>query len=190
MDNVLANENNGVMATLTTTPSALTVTLSRFEKFFGMLRDRTFPRSAVTAVELCPEGLHAVRGLRAPGLGLPGVRLVGTWRRRGAKSLVSVRGGQPAVRVTLTGVLLEQLQRVPAALTLGLQPRAERVELRLARGERRQQRYVGVDDGLDEGRPVGGQRGVPGVGHLVGVVDGDAPEAEQLGVPGVREVRQ
>jgi hypothetical protein len=50
-----------------------------------------------------PDGLAAVRGIRAPGLGLPGVRTVGTWRGREGRTLVSVRRGQPVVRIALTG---------------------------------------------------------------------------------------
>ncbi len=91
------------MATIESTPTTLTVRLSRAEKFFGLLRDLEVPRSAITAVEVVPAGLAAVRGLRAPGLGLPGVRAIGTWRRRGEKTYVSVRRDQPAVRVSLTG---------------------------------------------------------------------------------------
>ena len=91
------------MATIETTTATLHVRLTRFEKVFGLLRDLEVPRSAVTAVEAVPAGLAAVRGLRAPGLGLPGVRAIGTWRRRGEKSYVSVRRNQPAVRIGLTG---------------------------------------------------------------------------------------
>ena len=91
------------MATVTATPEALTVTLSRRERVLGLLRDLEVPRSAVRAVEVVPDGLAATRGLRAPGLALPGRRKVGTWRGRGEKTLVSVRRGQPAVRVRLAG---------------------------------------------------------------------------------------
>jgi hypothetical protein len=41
--------------------------------------------------------------VRAPGLGLPGVRKVGTWRGRDGRTLVSVRRGQPGLRIALTG---------------------------------------------------------------------------------------
>jgi hypothetical protein len=50
-----------------------------------------------------PNGLAAPTGIRAPGLGLPGRLKLGTWRARGATSLVAVRRGQPAVRVGLVG---------------------------------------------------------------------------------------
>lgn len=97
------------MATLHIRPTTVRVELTRAEKFFGMLRDRTFPTSAVTAVEVVDDGLGAVRGIRAPGLGLPRRRKVGTWRRRGRRALVSVRAGQPAVRLTLQGEKFDEV---------------------------------------------------------------------------------
>ncbi|TKJ22398.1 hypothetical protein [Blastococcus sp. CCUG 61487] len=91
------------MATIESTPTSLRVRLTRAEKVFGLLRDLEVPRSAITAVEAVPAGLDALRGLRAPGLGLPGLRSIGTWRRPGEKAYVSVRRNQPAIRVSLTG---------------------------------------------------------------------------------------
>ncbi|TFV64655.1 UNVERIFIED_ORG: hypothetical protein E4P37_12840 [Bacillus sp. AZ43] len=91
------------MATIETAPGVLRIRLTRTEKLFGLLRDLEVPLSAITRVEAAPSGLRALRGLRAPGLGLPGVRAIGTWRRRGETSYVSVRRGQPAIRVELTG---------------------------------------------------------------------------------------
>ena len=61
------------------------------------------PLSAVRDVEVVEDAVAATSGLRAPGLALPGVRKIGTWRRVGRRTLVSVRRGQPAVRVTLEG---------------------------------------------------------------------------------------
>ncbi len=97
------------MATIETTPSTLRIRLSLTEKLFGLLRDLEVPRSSITAVEAVPAGLGAVRGLRAPGLGLPGVRAVGTWRGLGEKAYVSVRRDQPAVRVRLSGQRFDTL---------------------------------------------------------------------------------
>ncbi len=107
-DNALSVENDKAMATLTTTPQTLSVTLTRSEKLWGLLRDLEVPRSAVRSVDVVPDGVAAAGGLRAPGLGLPS-RKVGTWRRRGEKTLVSVRRGQPAVRVRLSGQRFDTL---------------------------------------------------------------------------------
>ena len=91
------------MATLQLTETTLSVRLTRAEKILGLLRDLSVPRSAVRDVEVVADGLAAARGVRAPGLGLPGVRKIGTWRRPGERSLVCVRRDQPAVRIRLEG---------------------------------------------------------------------------------------
>ena len=95
------------MATIHVSGDTLRVEFSPAEKVFGLVRDRSFPTSSVTAVETTADALSAVRGLRAPGLGLPGLK-VGTWRGRG-KALVSARRGTPAVVVTLQGQAYERL---------------------------------------------------------------------------------
>ena len=89
------------MATIETTPGTLRISLTRAEKVLGLLRDLEVPLSAVRSAEVVPEGLTTVRGLRAPGFGLP-TRRIGTWRRRGTRTYLSVRRG-PAVRLELTG---------------------------------------------------------------------------------------
>ncbi|MDT0164855.1 hypothetical protein Q9R32_04735 [Actinotalea sp. AC32] len=92
------------MPTVSISPSTLSVSFSLGERVAGLLRDQHVPTSAVTGAEVVPDGLAALRGLRAPGLGLPGVRGIGTWRRRhGGSTLASVRAGRPALRVTLRG---------------------------------------------------------------------------------------
>ena len=96
------------MATVQLTTQTLTVRLTRGEKIAGLLRDLTVPLDAVTGVEVVPDGVSALRGLRAPGLGLPS-RRIGTWRRRGERTLVCVRKGQPAVRIRLGGARFDVL---------------------------------------------------------------------------------
>jgi hypothetical protein len=91
------------MTTVQLTPTTLTVRFTLAEKIAGLLRDVEVPRAAVQSAEVVPEPLSAMRGLRAPGLGLPGLRKVGTWRRPGERTLVSARKGQPALRVRLDG---------------------------------------------------------------------------------------
>jgi len=92
-----------VMTTISIHPTSLHVTFTTREKVLGLVRDQQIPLSAVRGVEVVPDGGAATRGLRAPGFALPGVRSIGTWRGRGERALVAVRGGRPAVRLTLDG---------------------------------------------------------------------------------------
>ena len=79
------------------------------EKILGLVRNLRIPASAVASVAVVGDGLAAAHGLRAPGLGLPGFRKLGTWRGRTGKTLVSVRRHQPAVQVHLTGATFATL---------------------------------------------------------------------------------
>ena len=97
------------MAAVQLTLSTLTVRLTRGEKFAGFSRNLQVPLIAVRDVEVVDHPLREVRGLRAPGLDLPGVRKIGTWRRRGERSFVCVRKGQPGVRIRLAGVRFDVL---------------------------------------------------------------------------------
>ena len=108
------------MAQLTLTDDKVEVRFTTAEKVLGLVRDHDFPRSAVASARVESEGLRATRGMRAPGLGLPGVRKIGTWRGKG-RSLVSVARGLPALVVELTG---QRFDRVVLSL-----PRAEADDL-------------------------------------------------------------
>jgi hypothetical protein len=92
-----------IMTTARVDDATLTVSFTTAEKVAGLLRDQHIPLTAVRTVEVVPDGLEAVRGLRAPGLALPGRRKIGTWRSSAGRALVAVRGHRPAVRVTLAG---------------------------------------------------------------------------------------
>ena len=96
------------MTTISLRQDRLSVRFTRTEKVLGLVRDHSFPLASVTSTRVEEVGLQAVRGLRAPGLGLPGRWLVGTWRGHG-RTLVSVRRGQPALVVELTGQRFERL---------------------------------------------------------------------------------
>lgn len=91
------------MATLDITGDEVAVRLTSLEKLWSLRGDVTFPRDAVAGTERFDNGMDAVRGIRAPGLGVPGRRAVGIWRRKGSKELVIAKRGQPAVRIELTG---------------------------------------------------------------------------------------
>ena len=83
--------------------TTLTISFTTREKIGGLVRDQQIPLRMVRDVEVVSDGLAAVRGVRAPGLALPGRNKIGTWRSREGKSLVAVRAHQPALKVTLAG---------------------------------------------------------------------------------------
>lgn len=97
------------MTTITVSPSGLHLHLTRWEKLAGLVRDLDVPLSAVRSVEVAPDALAAAQGLRAPGLGIPGRRKIGTWRRRGQKTLVAVRRGEPALVLELRGARFDRV---------------------------------------------------------------------------------
>lgn len=90
------------MATITIDERTVAVRFTTAEKIGGLVRDQVIDRGTITDAEHVPDGLAATEGMRAPGLALPWRRRIGTWRTRGAKELVSVRRGEPAVRLRLS----------------------------------------------------------------------------------------
>ncbi|WNB86231.1 hypothetical protein [Cellulomonas sp. ATA003] len=91
------------MTTITLHDDVLDVTFTTREKIAGLVRDQQVPLASVRQIEVVPDGAAAARGIRSPGLGLPRIRLIGTWRSRTGRSLVAVHGRRPALRVTLAG---------------------------------------------------------------------------------------
>ena len=97
--------------------------------------------------------------------------------------------GPPALAVEqLLRLGLQRLAHDPAARGIALRQRLREVLGLLELDVRRQRRHLGIDDRLDDDRPVGGQGPLPGRRDLVRRIDADALEAEQLGVARVREV--
>ena len=107
------------MSTITLSDTTLAVRLSPVEKLLGLLGDQEIARDAVTDVQVVPDGMSVVRGVRAPGLALPRRRKLGTWRGGGATRLVDVRAGEPALQVRLSGHRYDELLlSTPAAEAL------------------------------------------------------------------------
>ena len=91
------------MTTAQVRGTVLDITFTTAEKIAGLVRDQRIPLDAIRSVEVVPDGLDAVRGIRAPGLAIPGHRMAGTWRSRSGRALLAVHGRRPAVRLTLEG---------------------------------------------------------------------------------------
>ena len=86
------------MATAFLSDDCLKVSFALWEKALGLVRDAQIPLRCVHSVCVVPDGYSVPRGIRAPGLAVPGRVKVGTWRGRG-RQLVSVRRGQPALHL-------------------------------------------------------------------------------------------
>lgn len=115
----------GPMTSATIRDDVLEVRFTTGEKIAGLLRDREIPLAAITGIEVVPDGLAAVRGLRAPGLGLPRLRMIGTWRGRSGRRLVAVKRGVPTLRLRLAGQhYTAALLSVPNAHQLAAELRA------------------------------------------------------------------
>lgn len=97
------------MARLELDGDTLVLALTGGEKVAALHGDVRVPRAAVTSVDVVEDPIAAIRGLRAPGLALPGRTMIGTWRGRGERRFVVARRGVPAVRVRLRSEHFDEL---------------------------------------------------------------------------------
>jgi hypothetical protein len=91
------------MATLIVDGAELVVQMSDLEKLEAMHGDIRVPLTAVRAVRAVDDAWPELRGIRAPGTGIPGVIAVGTRRGRFGKDFAAVHGRGQAVVVDLEG---------------------------------------------------------------------------------------
>lgn len=97
------------MATLSVSPTDLVISLTLREKVAGLHGDVRVPLAAVTEVGVVQDPVANVRGVRAPGLSIPGRTKIGTWRSHGHRIFAVARQGIPGVRVILTGTGFDEL---------------------------------------------------------------------------------
>ncbi len=90
------------MARLIVEGPDLVVGLSWLEKLGALRGDVHVPLSTVRSAEVETNPWGALRGIRAPGTGIPGVIALGTRRFPRGKDFAAVRGARPAVRVDLS----------------------------------------------------------------------------------------
>ena len=81
----------------------LVLHLRPMEKAEGMHGDIRVPLTAVTAVRAVDDPWSELRGIRAPGTGVPNVIAVGTRRGNFGRDFAAVHGKGPAVVVELAG---------------------------------------------------------------------------------------
>jgi hypothetical protein len=89
------------MARIDERGGAVVVRFSGWEPLFTGRAQLEIPRSALRGTEVVENGLRATRGARV-GLHVTGYRKIGRWGLGvGLRQLVSVRRGQPALRLHL-----------------------------------------------------------------------------------------
>jgi hypothetical protein len=81
----------------------LVLHLSTIEKLEGFHDSIRVPVSSVREVRTADDPWTELRGLRAPGTGIPGVIAVGTRRGSGIRDFAVVHGKGPAVVVEMDG---------------------------------------------------------------------------------------
>ncbi len=90
------------MAELGIDGDTLVLRLSGLERLAAMRGDIRLPARAVRAVSVAAEPWHALRGIRAPGTGIPRVVAYGTRRMTGGHpDFTAVHGTGPAVQIDL-----------------------------------------------------------------------------------------
>jgi hypothetical protein len=97
------------VASFQISPSELHLKLSWVEKIEGAHGDVRVPLASVSEVRAVATAWPELRGIRAPGTGLPGVVAVGTRRGQFGKDFAVVHGKGPAVVVELTDVPFQRL---------------------------------------------------------------------------------
>lgn len=97
------------MATIAIDGRDLVVRMSRLEQVAALRREVRVPRKAVRAVRVAARPWDELRGVRAPGMGIPRVIMLGATRGRGGAQFAAVYGNRPAVIVELGGAGLSRL---------------------------------------------------------------------------------
>jgi hypothetical protein len=92
------------VASLDVVGDELVLHLGPWERVGGLQRaDLRVALRKITDARSVDNAYAEVRGLRVPGTGVPGVLLLGTWRKRGLKQFVAVRGRGPGCVIDLAG---------------------------------------------------------------------------------------
>lgn len=97
------------MAHLVIDDMSVTVVLSELEKLETLHGDVTVPRSAVVGARVVPVAMSEVHGLRAPGTGLPGVVVAGTFRGKDKRTFAVCHGRGPGLVIALIDAAYDEI---------------------------------------------------------------------------------
>jgi hypothetical protein len=98
-----------VVASLAVDRDTVTLRLSWLEKLGALHGDIRLPRSSVSAVRVTDHPWRELRGIRAPGTGVPGLISLGTRRGAGVKDFAAVYRNRRAVVVEVDGAEFNRL---------------------------------------------------------------------------------
>src|SRR3954447_12856056 len=91
------------MAMLRREGDELVLRLNDLEKAGALRGDVRVPVGAIVRARVSFQPFRELRGVRAPGTGIPGVIALGTWRYRGGRDFAALYRGGPAVVVKRSG---------------------------------------------------------------------------------------
>ena len=97
------------MARLVADGNDLVVKLTPLEKLGALRGSFRIPRSALRAVRVAADPWSELRGIRAPGTGIPRVIALGTRRGGGGRDFTAVYRRRPAVVLELEGAVFDRV---------------------------------------------------------------------------------
>jgi len=97
------------MAQLISTPEGLTLAMSKWERLGSLHGDFSIPWQQVDSISRVEDLWVQLRGIRAPGTGIPGVVMLGTTRSKGGKDFCAVYRHRPGLVVELKNELFARL---------------------------------------------------------------------------------
>jgi len=83
------------VAEITVDETHVHVLLAPLEKAGALHGDLSIPRRDVTLARSTDQPFAELRGIRAPGTGIPRVLALGTWRGRHGRDFIAIRRGDP-----------------------------------------------------------------------------------------------
>jgi len=97
------------MTRVTTTDEVLDVELQGLHRLWALKRRIRVPLAQVRGATVDPGMVSEPKGVRAPGLHVPGVAVVGTFTRDGERTFWDVGSGANAVVIELSGASYDRL---------------------------------------------------------------------------------
>ena len=104
-----ARLESDILATIAVDGSDLVVRLSSLEKIGALLGNIRLPLASVRVMRVSNTPWSELRGIRAPGTGVPGLISLCTRRGPGVHDFAAVYGRRPALVVEMTGVSFDRL---------------------------------------------------------------------------------